>query len=114
LGFAAGNPRAIHRAGAGAVTARQTLNEVGELVADGLIGEPAHFETDDELENFSLTIEDRGAAQVLARVADGDRGVFQFGKIPERAIISKARRVSRRFMGRVQLIGMIEASAGSP
>jgi hypothetical protein len=59
---------------------------MSQFVADGLVTNFSHSEPDDHAIERPLAINDRGAAQMLARVADGDGGVLQFWKQLQRAL----------------------------
>ena len=59
--------------GCGAIAVRQPLNQVRELVADGLVSDLAHFQPNNKPRDFALTVNDGGAAEMFARHPDRDR-----------------------------------------
>src|SRR5581483_8924510 len=65
----------------GPVAVRQTLDQVGQLVADGLVAELSNSETNRQPGESALAIAYGRAAQMLAGQADGDRGLRKLGKM---------------------------------
>ena len=57
-----------------------------QLVTDGVVRDLAYSQSNNQPMEFVLSIDDRGAAEMFAGLADGDRGVFQLGKIAKRAL----------------------------
>ena len=64
----------------------QTLNQVGQFMSDGLISQFAYFEPDNQPRNDALMVDHGGAAQMFARITDGDGGTCQFRKQLQRSL----------------------------
>ena len=69
-----------------AITVREPLNQVGQLMADCLIGYFTDAQAYDHFHDLALAVNHRGAAQVFAGHADGDCLPVQLRKVGQRSI----------------------------